>query len=119
MRVSDILEKNGADVVMADRNETIGGGMVRLLNDQGIGMARVVDYAKIRLSILLDPVVACLKSCSGATAIEYAIIAAFVAVAIITALNFLGVELSALFDRLASVFERECVKVGSNCDGNK
>ena len=79
---------------------------------------RVVQYVKIRFSSCLDLIVACLKSCSGATVIEYAIIVAFVGVAIITALNFHGVELSDLFERLASVFEpgpRRCKEVGSNC----
>ena len=78
----------------------------------------LVYYVNIRLSAWLDQAVACLRSCSGATAIEYAVIVASVAVAIIMALNYLGVELSGLFEDLANVFdpERRCVEVGSNCD---
>ena len=81
-------------------------------------MARVVYHARIRLSIWRDQAVACLRSCSGATAIEYAIIVASVAVAIVLALNYLGVELSSLFNDLANVLdpERRCVEVGSNCE---
>ncbi len=80
----------------------------------------VGDYVKIRLSIWLDQAVAGAKSGSGATAIEYAIIAASIAVAIILALNYLGVELSDLFEELAEVFDpdRRCAEVGSNCDKN-
>ena len=54
------------------------------------------------------------------TAIEYAIIAASVAVAIILALNFLGVSLSDVFDVITAELdpERRCVEVGSNCDQN-
>ncbi len=79
-----------------------------------------VYYVKIRLSAWHDHAVVCLRSCSGATAIEYAVIAASVAVAIILALNFLGVELSDLFEDLANVIDpgRRCVEVGSNCDKN-
>ena len=75
---------------------------------------------KSRLSAWFDQAGACLRSCSGATAIEYAIIAASVAVAIILALNYLGVELSTLFNDLAAVLDpgRRCVEVGSNCDQN-
>ena len=80
---------------------------------------RVVYYVKIRLSTWLDRAVACPRSSSGATAIEYAIIASSVAVAIILALNFLGVSLSDVFEEIAAVFERNCVKVGSNCDQSK
>ena len=79
---------------------------------------RVPCYVTIRLSTWLDRAVACLRSCSGATAIEYAIIASSVAVAIILALNFLGVALSDVFEEIVAVFERRCVQVGSNCDKN-
>ncbi len=79
----------------------------------------VVDNVKLQLSIWRDHVVAGLRSSSGATAIEYAIIAASIAVAIILAVNVLGVELSNVFEELAAVFERNCVKVGSNCDQSK
>ena len=81
---------------------------------------RVVYDVKIRLSAWLDQAGACLRSCSGATAIEYAIIAASVAVAIILALNFLGVSLSDVFEEITAAFdpERRCVQVGSNCDKN-
>ncbi len=86
----------------------------------------MVNYVKIRLSIWLDHVVEGLRSCSGATAIEYAIIVASIAVAIILALNFLGVELSDLFEELAEVFNPEpgdpeprCEQVGSNCGKKK
>ena len=80
----------------------------------------VIDYVKLRLSIWRDNVVAGLKSCSGATAIEYAIIVASIAVAIVLALNFLGIELANLFEELADVFDpqRRCAEVGSNCDKN-
>ena len=79
----------------------------------------MVYHVKTRLSAWRDRAVACLRSCAGATAIEYAIIAASVAVAIILALNYLGVSLSDVFEDLAAVFERNCVKVGSNCDKSK
>ncbi len=77
-------------------------------------------YVKIRLSTWFDQAVVCLRSCSGATAIEYAIIAASVAVAIILALNFLGISISDVFDEITAALdpERRCVEVGSNCDGN-
>jgi pilus assembly protein Flp/PilA len=42
---------------------------------------------------------------SGATAIEYGLIAALIAVAIIGALTVLGTNLSALFDGIASTVE--------------
>jgi pilus assembly protein Flp/PilA len=38
---------------------------------------------------------------SGATAIEYGLIAALIAVAVITALNTVGTELTATFDKVA------------------
>ena len=78
----------------------------------------VVDYVKNQLPIWADNVVASLKSCSGATAIEYAVIVASVAVAIIMALNYLGVELADLFVELAKGIDPDarCVEVGSNCD---
>lgn len=81
----------------------------------------MIDYVKLRLSIWRDHVVAGLTSCSGATAIEYAIIVASIAVAIVLALNFLGVELADLFEELAEVFDpqRRCAEVGSNCDKKK
>ena len=81
---------------------------------------RVSFDVKSRLSIWLDRAVACLRSCSGATAIEYAIIAASVAVAIILALNFLGVSLSDVFEDITAALDpgRRCVEVGSNCDKN-
>ena len=81
----------------------------------------VVCYVKIRLSTWLDRAVACLRSCSGATAIEYAVIVASVAVAIVLALNYLGVELSDLFEDVAEALDpgRRCIEVGSNCDKNE
>ncbi len=81
---------------------------------------RVSFDVKSRLSTWLDRAVACLRSCSGATAIEYAIIAASVAVAIILALNFLGVSLSDVFEEITAALDpvRRCVEVGSNCDKN-
>jgi pilus assembly protein Flp/PilA len=42
------------------------------------------------------------KDESGATAIEYGLIAALVAVAIIVALTFLGTELDAIFSKVGS-----------------
>ncbi len=85
----------------------------------GARTVRVVYYVKIRLSTWLEQAVACLRSCSGATAIEYAVIVSSVAVAIILALNFLGIALSDVFEDIAAVFERRCVQVGSNCDNSK
>ena len=38
---------------------------------------------------------------SGATAIEYGLIAALIAVAVITALNTVGTELTATFDKVS------------------
>jgi len=43
-----------------------------------------------------------LRDESGATAIEYGLIAGLVSVAIILALTSLGTELSSLFDRIAT-----------------
>ena len=78
-------------------------------------------YYVNRLSIWLDHVVEGLRSCSAATAIEYAVIVASIAVAIILALNFLGIELADLFEDLAEALdpEQRCVEVGSNCDKNE
>jgi pilus assembly protein Flp/PilA len=42
-----------------------------------------------------------IKDQSGATAIEYGLIAAGIAVAIITAVNAIGIDLSALFGRIS------------------
>ncbi len=80
----------------------------------------MVFYVIIRLSIWLDHVVEGLRSCSGATAIEYAVIVALIAVAIILGLNYLGIELADLFEDLAEALDpgRRCVEVGSNCDQN-
>ena len=49
----------------------------------------------------------------GATAIEYALIAAGIALAIIVAVGLIGDELAALFNDL--VGDTRCVQVGSNC----
>ena len=49
----------------------------------------------------------------GATAIEYALIAAGIALAIIAAVGLIGDELAALFNDLAG--DPRCVEVGSNC----
>ena len=43
-----------------------------------------------------------IKSEEGATAVEYALIAALIAVAIIFAASTLGTEIANLFDRIAS-----------------
>ncbi len=56
---------------------------------------------------------------SGATAIEYGLIAALVSVAGIAALNLLGGSLSDIFDLVTNVVAdsvARCVEVGSNCD---
>jgi pilus assembly protein Flp/PilA len=45
------------------------------------------------------------KDDSGATAIEYGLIAAFVAVAMITALHFLGGELESTFEIVTAAME--------------
>ena len=50
---------------------------------------------------------------SGATAIEYALIAAGIALAIIVSIGLIGDELAALFNDLVTV--PRCVEVGSNC----
>ncbi len=55
---------------------------------------------------------------SGATAIEYGLIAALVSVAAIVLLQLLGVSLSGLFDLVAAELAdstRRCVEVDSNC----
>ena len=55
-----------------------------------------------------------LLCCSrGATAIEYAILAAGVGLAIVASVGLLGDELAALFNDLVEV--RRCIEVGSNC----
>ncbi len=59
---------------------------------------------------------------SGATAIEYGLIAALVSVAGIAALNLLGGSLSGIFDLVANAVADvadnapRCVEVESNCD---
>ncbi len=58
---------------------------------------------------------------SGATAIEYALIAALVSVAAIVLLQLLGVSLSGLFDMVSTELDaslRRCVEVDSNCAKN-
>ncbi len=50
---------------------------------------------------------------SGATAIEYALIAGGIALAILVAVGLIGDELAALFNEL--VGKTRCVQVGSNC----
>ena len=64
---------------------------------------------------------------SGATAIEYGLIAALVSVAGVTAFNFLGDSLSGIFDLVANAVAdaadvtdnvRRCVEVESNCISN-
>ena len=55
---------------------------------------------------------------SGATAIEYSLIAALVSVAAILLLQLLGVSLSDLFDIVSTELAasiRRCVEVDSNC----
>ena len=52
---------------------------------------------------------------SGATAIEYGLIAALVSVAGITAFDFLGGSLSVVFSSITDAVPR-CVEVGSNCN---
>ena len=56
---------------------------------------------------------------SGATAIEYGLIAALVSVAGIAAFNLLGGSLSGIFDLVISAVAdivQRCVEVGSNCN---
>ncbi len=54
---------------------------------------------------------------SGATAIEYGLIAALVSVAGITAFDFLGGSLSVVFSSITdAVAVARCVEVGSNCN---
>ena len=50
----------------------------------------------------------------GATAIEYALIAGGIALAILAAVGLIGDELAALFEGL--VESARCIEVGSNCD---
>ena len=50
---------------------------------------------------------------SGATAIEYGLLASGVALAIIAAVSLLGDQLATLFNDLAG--DTRCVEVGSNC----
>ena len=54
----------------------------------------------------------------GATAIEYGLIAAGIAIAIIAAVFAIGAELNDLFANIANALELEarCVEVGSQCD---
>ncbi|MCH9013455.1 MAG: Flp family type IVb pilin [Proteobacteria bacterium] len=55
---------------------------------------------------------------SGATAIEYGLLAALVSVAAIVLLQLLGVSLSGLFDIVSAELDaslRRCVEVDSNC----
>ncbi len=56
-----------------------------------------------------------IKDRSGATAIEYGLIAALVSVAGITSFDFLGGSLSAVFSLVIDAVPR-CVEVGSNCN---
>ncbi len=57
---------------------------------------------------------------SGATALEYGLIAALVSIAGITALTSLGGSLGGVFDGVvAIVTEARCVEVGSNCDAGR
>ena len=59
-----------------------------------------------------------LRNESGATAIEYALIASLVSIAIVAAVTLLGDQLTELFENLTDAFiniER-CVEVGSNCN---
>ena len=54
---------------------------------------------------------------SGATAIEYGLIAALVSVAGITAFGLLGGSLIDIFDSVTSaIVEARCVEVGSSCN---
>ena len=56
---------------------------------------------------------------SGATAIEYGLIAALVSIAGIAAFNLLGGSLSGIFDLVTNAVADNvprCVEVGSNCN---
>ncbi len=56
---------------------------------------------------------------SGATAIEYGLIAALVSVAGIAAISLLGGSLSSIFDLVTNAVAdsvARCVEVGSNCN---
>ena len=79
------------------------------------------SHLRVWLSIARGHWDAWRMSHAGATAIEYALIVGSVAVAIVMALNYLGVELSDLFDKLANALSPgpRCVEVGSNCDKSK
>ena len=57
---------------------------------------------------------------SGATAIEYGLIAALVSIAGITALSSLGGSLGGVFNGVVAVVtEARCVDVGSNCTAGR
>ena len=68
----------------------------------------------LRLYATVTEAVSKLKAdLSGATAIEYALIAGGIALAILVSVGLIGDELAALFNDLAG--DTRCVQVGSNC----
>jgi len=54
-------------------------------------------YKKIRLAFFA-------KDCSGATAIEYALIAAGISIAIVATVNNVGSQVAGLFTTVAGIF---------------
>ncbi len=68
----------------------------------------------LRLYATVTEAVSKLKAdLSGATAIEYALIAGGIALAILVSVGLIGDELAALFNDL--VGDTRCIQVGSNC----
>ena len=65
------------------------------------GVSRIGNWAAIAAGRAYAHLRAAAESRSGATAVEYGIIAAGIAVAIIAAVNFVGNEVSAMFDTIS------------------
>ena len=63
-----------------------------------------------------------MKNCSGATAIEYSIVAGGISIVIIVAVGLIGGSVSELFGSvvgaLGEVFPDPCDKGGTNCGNN-
>ena len=66
------------------------------------GFSRIGDWAAIAAATACAHLRAAADSRSGATAVEYGIIAAGIAVTIIAALNFVGSEVSTMFDTIST-----------------
>ena len=66
------------------------------------GFSRIGNWAAIAAARARAHLRAAAESRSGATAVEYGIIAAGIAVTIIAALNFVGSEVSTMFDTIST-----------------